>query len=524
MEEKEEENEDKPWIWEEWRQGQEGKHFVVDDEKDVVKDCDESNKDECSMTETPGLVECARAESSLAKLGETEGAQAEPPGLADPGSVENECTQIEPSSLVECVWAEPYLTALRETEVGPAEPPGLIVPGSVENECARTELPSLVECALAEPYLAETEGGPADLLGLADDPGSVENECVRAGPTLAELGETAQAEPPDLADDHESVENECVWAEPPLAECGETGGTEYAQAESTGLGDVHREVQAEPPGLAAEDPECVQAESCLTKCGEARVIECAQAESSMAECREQSCVGSHKEVMKEKVLEIVKRKKRKYVKKSEIGKDSQDIRKLFKKLENKTNLEKEELEEKKGGKKKKEKLENLNLPNFENFREKEHTKIPQKSAKTDVDVIFNVQQTHQQHPAKCAKSSQPIASYTPPAPHTRGGPKIVITKTDKRKREFEVEDRREEGLGKMKWSRIEIEKDLETELEGILKKKEEKRRILEPHRKMENGDVVTTLLRERKWLPGKELDHMVEFKHQNKKRNSREMK
>ena len=47
----------------------------------------------------------------------------------------------------------------------------------------------------------------------------------------------------------------------------------------------------------------------------------------------------------------------------------------------------------------------------------------------------------------------------------------MIPKTDKRKREFELEDIREEGLGKMKWSRFEIEKDLERELEGIPKKK-----------------------------------------------------
>ena len=111
---------------------------------------------------------------------------------------------------------------------------------------------------------------------------------------------------------------------------------------------------------------------------------------------------------KERVLGIVKRKKRKYVKKSEIGKDSKDIRELFKKQENRTNIEKDELKERK------EKLENL--PKF--------------------DVIFNVQEIHQQqHPAKSPQSSQPIAGHTPKAPKTRGGPKIMIPKTDKRKRE-----------------------------------------------------------------------------------------
>ena len=54
------------------------------------------------------------------------------------------------------------------------------------------------------------------------------------------------------------------------------------------MGDAHRDVQAEPPGLAAEDPEYDQAEPCLVKCGEARVPECAQAESPMAECGEQN--------------------------------------------------------------------------------------------------------------------------------------------------------------------------------------------------------------------------------------------
>ena len=103
---------------------------------------------------------------------------------------------------------------------------------------------------------------------------------------------------------------------------------------------------------------------------------------------------------------------------------------------------------------------------------------------------------------------------------TRGGPKIMIPKTDKRKREFELEDRDEEGLGKKKWSRVEIEKDLE----GIPKKKRREKEDLRTSQKDENGDVVTTLFRERKWLPGKELDHMVEFKNQNKKENLGEMK
>ena len=45
--------------------------------------------------------------------------------------------------------------------------------------------------------------------------------------------------------------------------------------------------------------------------------------------------------------------------------------------------------------------------NFEKIKGKELTKSPQKSAKTDVDVIFNVQETHQQHPAKSAQSRRP---------------------------------------------------------------------------------------------------------------------
>ena len=49
MKEREEENEDKPWIWEEWRQGQEGNHFAIDDEKDVVKDCDDEDCDNYSQ-------------------------------------------------------------------------------------------------------------------------------------------------------------------------------------------------------------------------------------------------------------------------------------------------------------------------------------------------------------------------------------------------------------------------------------------------------------------------------------------